>query len=308
MTTQFLKIRQIGDMLLHSKVIRIIDGGLSPKSSAFLKVLLDVRLLELNVNAGVYPVGDDTGSELGGCSFGNLPLEEELHPIRTAKIDIFPDHFLEELTTSNRTIKNLGEACFNLPDTKPVEIAAQSILGIQRKGKKLHPLIEEPHDMLWSKKITDLLQPLGEGARKKPIVQALIAHSLFFQLTLHPLMTIEANANGEGHIGADLDECRSKLPILDVEVIVVHKDRLARVVKAHPARLRLFQSLEGGGFLLSHPDKDHAFFLAKLGAILGCYVVLSLSLLEMDNRNVVLISIALDGLHKTLGHLAKKGW
>ena len=96
MTTQFLKIRQIGDMLLHSKVIRIIDGGLSPKSSAFLKVLLDVRLLELNVNAGVYPVGDDTGSELGGRSFGNLPLEEELHPIRTAKIDIFSDHFLEE--------------------------------------------------------------------------------------------------------------------------------------------------------------------------------------------------------------------
>ena len=98
MTTQFLKIRQIGDMLLHSKVIRIIDGGLSPKSSAFLKVLLDVRLLELNVNAGVYPVGDDTGSELGGCSFGNLPLEEELPPVPDETVLPVPDVVTGALT------------------------------------------------------------------------------------------------------------------------------------------------------------------------------------------------------------------
>ena len=64
-------------------------------------------------------------------------------------------------------------------------------------------------------------------AREEAVVEALESNVVLAQLLLHPLMAVETELHGIWEIGANFDEGRSPLPIVDVEVEVIDGHGLA---------------------------------------------------------------------------------
>ena len=99
----------------------------------------------------------------------------------------------------------------------------------------------------------------GVGAGEKPIVEALKANAIAAEALLHPLVAVETELDGIGQVGADLQERRPPVAIVDVEVVVVDGDRLAREVKhGRVAPARPFVRFERSHLLLRDADEHDA--------------------------------------------------
>jgi hypothetical protein len=101
-------------------------------------------------------------------------------------------------------------------------------------------------------------------AGEKAIVQALKADALAQQLLLDPLVAVQAQLDRVGQVGADFEERRAPVAVLDVVIQMVDIDRLAGELKADGSRGGgTLRALERGAPLLGHPDEDHPL-LARL--------------------------------------------
>jgi len=67
------------------------------------------------------------------------------------------------------------------------------------------------------------------AALEETVVQGFISNSFLFNLAFGPFMTVDTDANGERSVGADLDEARPEIGVVDVEVVLLHKHGLAGV-------------------------------------------------------------------------------
>ena len=81
-----------------------------------LEVLLDVTALVLDMQAGQDAVGDDARREAARRVRHDLAIDQELDPIRAAKIEIVANHLLKKLPSTHGVIEHLGEADLHLQD------------------------------------------------------------------------------------------------------------------------------------------------------------------------------------------------
>jgi hypothetical protein len=181
-------------------------------------------------------------------------------------------------------------------------IACVSVLRGKRERELLHPLVEERLDLLGAQLVTELLEAVRVLAGEKPVVQGLEGNALFMELLLDPLVTVEADPDRERDTGADLDEGRAEILILEIEVVVLDEHRLTGIVEAEESRVGVLVCLESMSLLLSHTDKDHPLRLIKLLAILGSDIVFALPPLKVDYGDTVLGGERLDGSDESLGH------
>src|SRR5688572_10242258 len=86
-----------------------------------------------------------------------------------------------------------------------------------------HPVLLNPLRPLINY-VADLLQFLRFGAGQESIVQCLVGDLALVQLPLGPLVPVQAQFNRPRRITADLDEQRTKVLIINVEVVVVDVD------------------------------------------------------------------------------------
>lgn len=75
--------------------------------------------------------------------------------------------------------------------------------------------------MIGSQLITTSLQPRRVATEEKTIVQSLEGNTFMAKLLLSPLVPIQIDLDGERSIAADLDESRSKVCILKIEIVMV---------------------------------------------------------------------------------------
>jgi len=83
-----------------------------------------MRLLVINMQAGVDTVLDNSGLEAAGRTFGDLTFKEQLYSIRTTLIQVVSNNFLEELSSPQWSVKDLGQANFQLPNRKTMEVTS----------------------------------------------------------------------------------------------------------------------------------------------------------------------------------------
>jgi hypothetical protein len=119
---------------------------------------------------------------------------------------------------------------------------------------------------------------------------------------------VQAHAYRIRQVGADFDERRPPLTILNVEVHLVDVDGLAREREAHTLLGNVLLAFEADGLLLGNADEHHAFVGSEARAVLGGDAILFLTAAEMDDRDRVLVSEALDVVGEALQQRTEQGW
>src|SRR6266699_6630636 len=144
-------------------------------------------------------------------------------------------------------------------------------------------------------------------APAKPVVETLKGEAATACLLFGPFVPVEAHAYRVRQVGADFDERRAPLPILDIEVHLVDVDGLAREGEAHTLLGNVFLAFEAGRLLLSDADEHHAFIGSEARAVLGSDAILLLTAAEVDDRDRVLVSEALDVVGEALQQWSEQG-
>ena len=167
--------------------------------------------------------------------FGQAERKQQAHAIRSSQVQILANHRLEEMPALHRPGKHLREADLHLLQREPMGVAGGPINRGDRGREPRRPPIEEGLHVGRSELVTDRLELRRIGAREKPIVETVEGDGRAPQLLLHPFMPIETELDGIRHIGAELQERRAPVGILDVEVVVIDGHRLPREVKRDAA-------------------------------------------------------------------------
>ena len=115
------QVRQAGQPFGDAEVGgRVVDGGLGPDSPAELVVLLDLRMLVVDVQARDHAAGDDAGAEPARrgvlAAALDAPVEDQGDLVRAADVQVVADDLLEEDPPGGRPARHLGEGELGLQD------------------------------------------------------------------------------------------------------------------------------------------------------------------------------------------------
>src|ERR1700737_1780688 len=71
------QLRQVVQALADTEVVAVVDGRFGPQGPTFLVVLLDPRVLVIDVQGRGDVLGDDAGAELSRCPAGDGAIEDQ---------------------------------------------------------------------------------------------------------------------------------------------------------------------------------------------------------------------------------------
>lgn len=145
------------------------------------------------------------------------------------------------------------------------------------------------------------MQAGGIGTREKAVVEALEPDPLALELLLDPLVPVETELDRVRQVGADLEERGPPFPVLDVEVIMLDRDRLAGEIEGDPrAGPQALVGLERAHLLLGHADDYDPVRSGEAPPVRGHDVILSLLRFEGNQRDTVLLGVGLNRADKAL--------
>src|SRR5271157_2665662 len=179
----------------------IVDRRLGPQGAALLMILLDPRTLVVDVQRRCYPLGDHAGAEPPRRLLGDPPLEDQLHVIGPADVEVLADHLLEEHAAGVGSVEDLGQGELSLKDRNVVAIAGLSILWREGVRDARQPLSEQCVDLVGRESIAELLQTSGVGAAQNAVVQGLEGYPFLGQLSLDILVAVDAELGVVGEVG-----------------------------------------------------------------------------------------------------------
>ena len=138
---------QIAERATDLEIVRVVDGGFGPERLAFFVVLLDLGLLVLHVERGNDAFGQDARAKAAGGPARDASVEDQLHLVRTAEVEIFSDDFFEETAAGERPIEDLGQRKLCLQDREMVPIARSAVRGREGMREAPEPLAEDRVDL-----------------------------------------------------------------------------------------------------------------------------------------------------------------
>jgi hypothetical protein len=173
----------------------------------------------------------------------------------------------------------------------------------QRGREPRGPAIKERLHVGGAELIADGLQAWRIGTCEEAIVETLERHARASQLLLDPFVAVETQLDRIREIGPDFQERRPPLGVLDVEVVVIDGDGLAREVERDATlRARTLVRLERPHLLLRHADHHDALSHRPPRAIVGDDVVLALAALERNQRHILPRRVGLDRADEAIEH------
>src|SRR5579875_672344 len=131
---------QVVDSLADIEIWGAVDRGLGSQGSAFFVVLLDARSLIVDVQGRNHAIGNHPGSEQSGRTFGDPAVEDPLHLLGPADVQVFPNHFFEEDATGQWSVENLGEGKFDLENGELITIPGLTVARGERVRQETKPL------------------------------------------------------------------------------------------------------------------------------------------------------------------------
>lgn len=289
----FNEVGEISKSASNLEVFRIIDSSLGTKGTVPFKVLLDVGGLVIDVQAGVDAVRDDPRAEFARSVSPDFPFKEELDTFGPAKVNVFSNHFFEEFPTMDRALKDLGPGNFKLPYRNFVGVSRGLIFRGEGIWEACGPLAVEGLDVLRAQFIADFLKSLGIRAGQKSVIEALVGDLPLLELPLGPFVSVDDEFDWKGAIGANLEHDRSKVLIVNVEIVMLDVDRFSGQLVVHPFTGAL-GAFERNRPLLSRPHKDNGVGLWVLRPHLIPDLVLVVFRLELNRGKVLSFHKILD--------------
>ncbi len=284
----------------------IVDGSLGAQGTTLLVVLLDSGAFVVEMEGGVNIRGKDPGAEAAGRAPGNSASENKLYAAGTAEVNMVPYDFLEELASGKRSIEDLGKANLQLENREVMVIACPPVFDGKGLRQHRHPAPEENLDVVSAELVTDILHTGNIGSAEQAVVQAGKGDGSFLELALDPLMTIKPDPASERGVGAELDKRRAKVAVKDIEVVVIN-------TSAGTGELVVWDTggtalgpvgAKSGCLLLSDADKHYSLLAGSPLEIGASNLLLSLTLLEMDDGDGAFLSKTLHSGSKVPGKVA----
>src|SRR6201987_805008 len=110
-----------------AEVVSVVDGRLGPQGPAFLVVLLDARVLVIDVQGWGDIPRDHPGAKAGSRMARYPAIEDEFDLLRAAEIEVLADHLLEEEATVHRSVEDLGGGELRLQDRDIVAVTGLAV-------------------------------------------------------------------------------------------------------------------------------------------------------------------------------------
>src|SRR5258705_4732651 len=105
-------LAQLGEIVktpADPEVVGVVDGRLSTQGAMFFVVLLDARVLVVDDQGWGDVVRDHAGAKSPRRPARGSALEDQLHLLGSAGIEVLTDHLLEEQAAVLRLIEYLGQ-------------------------------------------------------------------------------------------------------------------------------------------------------------------------------------------------------
>ena len=158
-----------------------------------------------------------------GCASGDPTVEDQLHLLGPADVQVFANYFLEENPPADRPVKHLGEREFDLQDGELIAVSGLPVQGGEGMRQQAQPFAQQCFDLLRGECVADGLQPLWVRTGEHAVVQRLVLDFLVLHLLLRIFVPIQAELGVVGKVGTELQKERSEVPIQAVEVIMIHQ-------------------------------------------------------------------------------------
>src|SRR5262249_57836389 len=100
------QLRKILDAAADTKVACVVDGRLGSQCLQQLVILLDTRLLVVDMQRRYDAVGDDAGTEPAWCAAGDLAVEDQAHLAWPTDVQVLADHLFEKDPPGNGRIEH----------------------------------------------------------------------------------------------------------------------------------------------------------------------------------------------------------
>src|SRR5437667_6016779 len=139
------------------EVIRVVDGRFRAKRLAFFVVLLEAGLLVVDVERGYHAFRQDAGAEWPRCLPRDAAIENELHLIGPAEVELLTHHFFEEAAAGAGPIEDLGQGKFRLEDRELIAIPGRAVGGGERMRETAEPLANDGLDFCRLEAVGDAL-------------------------------------------------------------------------------------------------------------------------------------------------------
>jgi hypothetical protein len=124
---------QVVQPFADGEVAGVVDRGFRSERLPFLVVLLDLRVLVIDVQGGNDPRGEDPGAEPARRGAGSLAddpaAEDQPDVIGPADTEVVADDFLEEDPPGDGLAQGLGQGEFRLQHRGLVPVAGRGVLG-----------------------------------------------------------------------------------------------------------------------------------------------------------------------------------
>ena len=269
---------------------------------ALLVVLLDARVLVVDVQRRGDPVGDDAGAVPRGGASGDAPVEDQLHVVGAAHVEVLAQHLFEEDPPLRRSVEDLGPSELRLQNRDVVADALLPVAGRERMRQPRQPLAQQRVHPRRRQGVRQPLHAVGVVAPQDAVVERLERDTPLRQLSLQILVPVDAQLGVVREVRAELQEERSEVVVHRVDVVVVHHRRRVhqpRIARAGP-RVVAALGAQHPRLLLRPPDVEHALASRPRAQVLPCPLVLALPSSERHEVDPVAGGVALDRVDEPL--------
>ena len=174
------------------EVAGVVDHRLGAQRATLLVVLLDARALVVDVQRGRDALGDDAGSVPRRRAPADAPVEDQLHMVGAAQVEVLTHDLLEQHATLERAVEDLGESELGLKHGDVIADAGGAV-GVRERMRQAHqPFAQQGVDLRRRQAVGQLLHESGVGAAENAVVQCLERHARLGQLPLQILVTVDA--------------------------------------------------------------------------------------------------------------------
>ena len=178
---------------------------------------------------GVTPSVSTRVRKRPGVRLGDAPVEDQLHLVGPAQVQVLADDFLEEDAAGQRSVQHLGQGELGLQDGHVVAVAGLPVGAVNGCGSRASHLRSRASILGADRPSQSCCNRWGSAQEQDAVVQRLEGDAFLGQLPLDVLVPVDAQLGVVGEVGAELEEEGAEVVVDAVEVEVVDHRRVLTI-------------------------------------------------------------------------------
>jgi hypothetical protein len=180
------------------EVVGVVNGRLGAERAALLRVLLDLGVLVVHLEADLVAAADHARPEAAGGGRDHFPGEDDGDVVRTAERELVAKHALEPGPGGCGWGEDARVGELELAQRELVAVAASEILLPERRGQQRLPATEEGPDVTSREPGADRGQRISISAGAEAVVELREGDPGLLGLALRASWPLRQSQTGQG--------------------------------------------------------------------------------------------------------------